>query len=101
MFQDLKGSKIDRPKILRFHSDPTLFNKYQRLFKNMLDLIGFTEVLKISGLQRFTKIPPSYFPCFFVETIENEDCFEPTKNNVQCECPGLSEKINVLDFQKC
>ena len=75
--------KLDRPKLQRFHADPTLLGNPkdskkwsskntkilrgfktmehgQRLFQKRFDLIGFTYVLEIWESQRFIKILPSY-----------------------------------------
>ena len=50
MFEDLKDSKNDLPKIPRFHHPPSIIQKVSRSFQNYFDLIGFTYVLRLSTI---------------------------------------------------
>ena len=48
-------------------------------FGNMFALIGFTGALCISRVQRFPKLPPSYFLRFYSTRSETPNCFLPNR----------------------
>ena len=45
-----KVQKIDLPKMQRFHADPKLLENKQDFFKNMIDSLGFTQVLRLFSI---------------------------------------------------
>ena len=94
------GSRSQRFKklIVPKYRDSTIhhqsFKKYRGLSKIILDLIGFTYVLTISGFQKFVKTPPSYFP-FLFKTIVNTHCFGPPEIIVNFGVPWASIFSNI------
>ena len=75
-----RPSQTDLPNCPKISAFIKKYLKWSEICQKHFRLIGFTQVLSISGFQRFIKIPPSYFPIF--QTIQIEDCFRPIKLSI-------------------
>ena len=79
--RDLKDSKKGSSENTKIPPSTINYAKIFNIFKNILNLIGFTYVLKMSGFQRFINMPPSYFPCLF-KTLGDTNSFGPIRKIV-------------------